>query len=196
MHRAQKSNHSFAISSIKVYYCDMTIDWNKTLEESFKQGKKECFATRLKFLRKNAHLTQHDMAKKLNIKQPQYARYENAVTMPRIDILKNIASVLDVAPEYLLYSEEIGFSYDDHNNYRTMTLTVPSNELIMEREEAIKSIQEAFENFDNLDLALLCQCKNAIAIKNQIENFKVENDIEGHRIDTVISTKPLKTIDE
>ncbi len=166
-----------------------------TKESKPKDVKKECFAEKLKYLRESAGFTQEEFAKRLNMQQSAYARYEKAVYFPRIDLMKRIAKELNVSVEFLMYSGEIGFSYDDKNEHKFMTLTIPKDKLKVSKEEAIESIQDCIENFDEEDLSLLYQCGTAIKIKNYIREIKKEHNIEGERIDTIISDEPLERID-
>lgn len=60
------------------------------------------FSERLKNLRKQAHLTQVDVAKKLGISQPAYASWERGAKRPTQDNLVKIAQVLNVSIDYLV----------------------------------------------------------------------------------------------
>lgn len=60
------------------------------------------FSERLKTLRKEAGLTQVDVAEKLGISQPAYASWERGVKKPTQDNLVKIAKVLNVSVDYLV----------------------------------------------------------------------------------------------
>lgn len=60
------------------------------------------FSERLKNLRKQAHLTQVDVAEKLGISQPAYASWERGAKRPTQDNLVKIAQVLNVSIDYLV----------------------------------------------------------------------------------------------
>jgi len=60
------------------------------------------FSERLKTLRKEAGLTQVDVAEKLGISQPAYASWERGVKKPTQDNLVKIAQVLNVLVDYLV----------------------------------------------------------------------------------------------
>lgn len=60
------------------------------------------FSERLKNLRKQAHLTQVDVAEKLGISQPAYASWERGVKKPTQDNLVKIAQILNVSVDYLV----------------------------------------------------------------------------------------------
>ena len=157
--------------------------------------KRSCFAEKLKYLRENAGFTQEEFAKRLGLQQPAYARYENCVYFPRIDLMRKMANELNVSVEFLMYSGEIGFSYDDKNGYKFMTLTIPKDKLDVDVDEAIEDIQDCINTFKKEDLSLLYQCGTAIKMKNAIREIKKENNIEGERIDTIISDEPLEKIE-
>lgn len=60
------------------------------------------FAERLKELRKQAHLTQVELAKRLGIGQSSYADWERGKKKPTQDNLVKIAQVLNVSVDYLV----------------------------------------------------------------------------------------------
>lgn len=64
------------------------------------------FSERLKKLRKDAGLTQVDVANKLGISQPAYASWERGVKKPTQDNLVKIAQVLNVSVDYLVGNSE------------------------------------------------------------------------------------------
>lgn len=64
------------------------------------------FSERLKTLRKEAGLTQVDVAEKLGISQPAYASWERGVKKPTQENLVKIAQVLNVSIDYLVGNSE------------------------------------------------------------------------------------------
>lgn len=64
------------------------------------------FSERLKTLRKEAGLTQVDVAEKLGISQPAYASWERGVKKPTQDNLIKIANLFDVPVDYLVGNSE------------------------------------------------------------------------------------------
>lgn len=60
------------------------------------------FANRLAELRNQNKLTQRDIAKRLNISQPSYIRYEQGTAEPTYENLVKIADLFDVSTDYLL----------------------------------------------------------------------------------------------
>lgn len=72
------------------------------------------FAERLKELRKQAHLTQVELAKQLGIGQYSYADWERGKKKPTQENLVKIAQVLNVSIDYLVgNSEEITDELDN-----------------------------------------------------------------------------------
>lgn len=59
------------------------------------------FKDRLKIARKNAKLSQKDLAAKLFISQQAYAKYETGTSSPNPETMKNIAYELGVSTDYL-----------------------------------------------------------------------------------------------
>lgn len=64
------------------------------------------FSERLKELRKQAQLTQVDVAEKLGISQPAYASWERGAKKPTQENLVKIAQVLNVSVDYLVGNTE------------------------------------------------------------------------------------------
>lgn len=64
------------------------------------------FSERLKNLRKQAHLTQTDVAEKLGISQQAYASWERGVKKPTQDNLVKISQILNVSIDYLVGNSE------------------------------------------------------------------------------------------
>ena len=64
------------------------------------------FAERLKELRKQAHLTQVELAKRLGIGQSSYADWERGKKKPTPENLVKIAQVLSVSIDYLVGNSE------------------------------------------------------------------------------------------
>ena len=63
------------------------------------------FKDKLKYLRKHQELSQVELAKRLNLNQPRYNRYETGTYQPDFDTLKKIAQFFDVSIDYLLENE-------------------------------------------------------------------------------------------
>ncbi|MBE6582849.1 MAG: helix-turn-helix transcriptional regulator [Ruminococcaceae bacterium] len=57
---------------------------------------------RLRDLREDHDLTQQDVAKYLNMKQPQYNRYERGLRDVPTDVLIKLASLYNTTTDYLL----------------------------------------------------------------------------------------------
>lgn len=64
------------------------------------------FSERLKNLRRQAGLTQVEVAEKLGISQPAYASWERGVKKPTQENLVKIAQVLNVSVDYLVGNSE------------------------------------------------------------------------------------------
>lgn len=60
------------------------------------------FSERLKTLRKQAQLTQVDVAERLGISQPAYASWERGIKKPTQENLVKIAQILNVSVDYLV----------------------------------------------------------------------------------------------
>ena len=64
------------------------------------------FSERLKKLRKDASLTQVDVAEKLGISQPAYASWERGVKKPTQENLIKLSKILYVSVDFLLGNTE------------------------------------------------------------------------------------------
>lgn len=64
------------------------------------------FAERLKGLRKQAHLTQVELAKRLGIGQSSYADWERGKKNPTQENLIKLAQILNVSVDYLVGNSE------------------------------------------------------------------------------------------
>ena len=60
------------------------------------------FKKRLKQLRKEANLTQKEIASKLGISQPTYAQWELGRTKPKGETVEKFANFFNVSADYLL----------------------------------------------------------------------------------------------
>ena len=74
------------------------------------------FAEKLKTLRKDADLTQQEVADKLYISRSLYAKYESGIAVPNKDTLQKIALLFNVVVNDLVSYEETTFmAVEEHN---------------------------------------------------------------------------------
>ena len=99
------------------------------------------FAERLKELRKQAHLTQVELAKRLGIGQSSYADWERGKKKPTQDNLVKIAQVLNVSVDYLVGNSEE--KSDDLDNIELL-FRMNSKGLTDEEKEVFKKELIAF----------------------------------------------------
>ena len=93
------------------------------------------FSERLKNLRKQAHLTQVDVAEKLGISQPAYASWERGLKKPTQENLVKIAQILNVSIDYLVGNSDENLKEDELDNVELL-FRMNSNGLT-EEEKAI-----------------------------------------------------------
>ena len=67
----------------------------------------EVFAARLKTLREEKHLTQTELAKRINSNKVQISRYEQGVVLPVGETVVKLADLFDVSVDYLFGRTEI-----------------------------------------------------------------------------------------
>ncbi len=82
------------------------------------QEKNMEFAEKLKTLRKDADLTQQEVADKLYISRSLYAKYESGIATPSKDILQKISLLFDVGVNELVSCEETTFMVVEEHNTR------------------------------------------------------------------------------
>ena len=80
------------------------------------------FNEKLKFLRKYQHLTQTELAKKLNMNQRTYSQYETGANEPDIATIKKLANFFDVSIDYLLENDKSCLDAMDTVDFETMIL--------------------------------------------------------------------------
>ena len=109
------------------------------------------FSERLKKLRKDAGLTQVDVANKLGISQPAYASWERGIKKPTQENLVKIAQVLNVSIDYLVgNSEEKSDELDNIELlFRMNSKGLTDEEKGIFKKELIEFMEERKKAFDN-----------------------------------------------
>lgn len=108
------------------------------------------FSERLKELRKQAHLTQVELASKLGIVQSSYADWERGKKKPTQDNLVKIAQILNVSVDYLVgNSEEKANELDNIELlFRMNSKGLTDEEKDIFRKELIEFMEERKKAFD------------------------------------------------
>lgn len=107
------------------------------------------FSERLKDLRKQAGLTQVDVAEKLGISQPAYASWERGIKKPTQENLVKIAQILNVSVDYLVgNSEEKNDELDNIELlFRMNSKGLTEDEKIVFKKELIEFMEERKKAF-------------------------------------------------
>ena len=71
-----------------------------------KQNNRSIFALRLRMLRRNAHMTQADIAERLNIHRTTYTKYETDQARPDQKCLVQLSDLFRVSVDYILGKTE------------------------------------------------------------------------------------------
>ena len=111
------------------------------------------FSQKLKNLRKEKKFSQRDMAKLLQISQPGYAKYENALSEPDLKSIKKIAEIFEISIDNLL----------DNTN----ELTTTTQSAVISPEQA-KNIW--FSTLSDLDKTLI----NTFLKLNELQKYKTQ----------------------
>lgn len=104
------------------------------------------FSERLKTLRKEAGLTQVDVAEKLGISQPAYASWERGVKKPTQDNLVKIAQVLNVSVDYLVGNSDN--TEDELDNIELLFRGLTDEEKEIFKKELIEFMEERKKAFE------------------------------------------------
>lgn len=109
------------------------------------------FSERLKNLRKQAHLTQVDVASKLGISQPAYASWERGIKKPTQENLVKIAQALNVSIDYLVGNSDENLKEEELGNveflFRMNSKGLTEEEKIIFKKELIEFMEERKKAF-------------------------------------------------
>ena len=119
------------------------------------------FSERLKELRKQAHLTQVELASKLGIVQSSYADWERGKKKPTQENLVKIAQILNVSVDYLVGNSE---ERTDELDNIELLFRMNSEGLTEEEKEIFK--KELIEFME--------ERKKAFGRKNLLENKRMD----------------------
>ena len=109
------------------------------------------FSERLKNLRKQAHLTQVDVAEKLGVSQQAYASWERGVKKPTQQNLVKIAQSLKVSIDYLVGNSAEDINDDELDNveilFRMNSKGLTDEEKKIFKKELIEFMEERKKAF-------------------------------------------------
>lgn len=104
------------------------------------------FSERLKNLRKQANLTQVDVAEKLGISQQAYASWERGVKKPTQENLVKISQILKVSIDYLVGNSNEYLKEDELDNveilFRMNSNGLTEEEKLIFKKELIEFMKE------------------------------------------------------
>lgn len=113
------------------------------------------FSERLKNLRKQAHLTQTDVAEKLGISQQAYASWERGIKKPTQDNLVKIAQILNVSIDYLVGNSDESVKEDELDNvellFRMNSKGLTEEEKVIFKKELIEFMEKRKKAFNVID---------------------------------------------
>ena len=109
------------------------------------------FSERLKKLRKDAGLTQVDVAEKLGISQPAYASWERGIKKPTQENLVKLSKILYVSVDYLLGNTETKQTSDVFEDiellFRLNSKDLTDEEKAVFKKELIEFMEERKKQF-------------------------------------------------
>ena len=110
------------------------------------------FSERLKKLRKDAGLTQVDVAEKLGISQPAYASWERGIKKPTQENLVKLSKILYVSVDFLLGNTENKQTSDVLENiellFRMNSEGLTEDEKAVFKKELIEFMEERKKAFN------------------------------------------------
>lgn len=111
-------------------------------------------AEQLKSLRRDAGLTQTELANKLNISQQSYARWENGKVTPSLEKLNDIAHFFEVSIDHLSGKQNTVEQGDDLDNiellFRLNSKGMSEEEKEIFKRELIEFMEERKKLFTKL----------------------------------------------
>ncbi|WP_148888768.1 helix-turn-helix domain-containing protein [Streptococcus cristatus] len=109
------------------------------------------FSERLKESRKQARLTQVEIAEKLGISQPAYASWERGTKKPTQENLVKLAQVLNVTIDYLVGNSEEEMTNKELEDieilFRKKSEGLTDDEKVIFRKELIAFMEERKKHF-------------------------------------------------
>ncbi|MGQ7344242.1 helix-turn-helix domain-containing protein [Streptococcus suis] len=106
------------------------------------------FSERLKSLRLKAKLTQIEVAEKIGVSQPQYARWEAGKRKPSSETLQKFADFFGVSMDYLAGKEEEDELANVELLFRMTSDGLTLEEKAVFREELIEFMKERKKAFE------------------------------------------------
>lgn len=107
------------------------------------------FSEQLKSLRIEAKLTQAEVAEKVGVSQPQYARWEAGKRKPTSETLQKFADFFGVSMDYLAGKENDDELANVELLFRMTSDGLTEEEKALFREELIEFMKERKKIFDN-----------------------------------------------
>lgn len=145
---------------------------------------------RIKKARKDAHLTQKQLANKLNVSYVNIAQWENGRRNPKIETLQNLAKALNVSIGYLQRYEEIDahqiVTFLKNRDYEAVAnfIDVPENTIFRLSDEDYRELQNITKDtLNNADLEI-----------NEIDSLLNENKAQINIISSLICLRVNETV--
>lgn len=147
------------------------------------------FSGRLKELRKREHLTQQDLANKLNVDRTSVGKWETNRNLANNDILQKICSMFDVTMDYLLGRTDCPTATTTSNNSESLCINLP----FLNAQKATDKSKEKNTTFNDPNLKIdFCikasgdSMKNARISDGDIVLIKKQDNLENGEIGAVL----------
>ncbi len=102
------------------------------------------FAENLKKCRIDKGISQDELAKKINIHPVQFSRYERGQTIPSIEVVQKIASVLETSIDVLVLGDENSKARISLKDRELLSMFNKVQELNNDDQDCVKKLLKAF----------------------------------------------------
>lgn len=102
------------------------------------------FAENLKKCRTNKGISQDELAKKIGIHPVQFSRYERGQSVPSIEVVQKIASVLEISIDILVLGDENTKAKTSLKDRELLSMFSKVQELNNDDQDCVKKLLKAF----------------------------------------------------
>ncbi|MFO0479952.1 MAG: helix-turn-helix domain-containing protein [Bacteroidota bacterium] len=101
-------------------------------------------ACRIQIMRKEAGLTQVELAKKIKISPTQFTRYEIRGEQPPVDVLKSLTNALNTSVDFLIHGNKIQKVKDILKDIEQLMQFKKIEQLANDKQKLVKEILDLF----------------------------------------------------
>lgn len=102
------------------------------------------FAENLKKCRTDKGISQEELAKKINIHPVQFSRYERGQSIPSIEVVQKIASVLETSIDILVFGDSNKKAKASLKDHELLSMFSKVQQLNNDDQDCVKKLLKAF----------------------------------------------------